>query len=114
MEELENGASFAVRVDVENLGDATIREVVCLYFTAKGQPVLCRGRELVDFRRVELLPGQKRTVDFAVGKEALSYLDQDGRRKLGPGRFVLSAGVNPDQEMQVEINLNALERGTAR
>lgn len=114
MEELENGASFAVRVDVENLGDATIREVVCLYFTAKGQPVLRRGRELVDFRRVELLPGQKRTVDFAVGKEALSYLDQDGRRKLGPGRFVLSAGVNPDQEMQVEIDLNALEGGTAR
>ena len=114
IEEMENGAHFVARVDVENLGEAPIREVVCLYLKAEGQPVQRRGRELADFRRVELLPGQKRTVDFALGKDVLSYVDQEGRRRLGSGRFVLSAGVNPDEEMQTEIVLNASGRSAVR
>lgn len=42
IKDIENGHSFTVCVDVENLGDKPINETVCMYISADQQPVLRR------------------------------------------------------------------------
>ena len=105
LEDIENGKSFTVSVEVENLGDKPINETVCMYISADEQPVMRRIKELSDFKSVALLPNEKKTVEFSLDKEALSYTDRNGKRVLGTGHFVVSAGVNPDEELKAEIRL---------
>ncbi len=105
LEDIENGQSFTVSVDIENLGHKAINETVCIYISAEQQPVKRRAKELSDFKSVTLQPKQKKTVEFSLGKEALSYTDYNGNRVLGTGRFIVSAGVNPDDELQFELKL---------
>lgn len=80
-----------------------------MYLSAHEQPFMRRRKELADFKCVDLQPGEKKTVELSLGKRALSYLDQDGKRRLGQGRFVISAGVNPDEELQTELRLGGAD-----
>lgn len=105
IEDIANGQCFTVSVDVENLGDKAINETVCLYISAEQQPVKRRAKELSDFKSVTLQPKQKKTVEFSLGKEALSYTDYNGKRVSGTGRFIISTGANPDEELQFELKL---------
>lgn len=105
LEDIANGRSVTVCVDVENLGDKPINETVCMYISANEQPILRRIKELADFKRISLQPKEKMTVELSLGKDALSYLDAEGKQILGPGRFVISAGVNPDEELKLELKL---------
>lgn len=98
-EDIANGKCFKVSVCVENLGDKPIDETVCMYISASEQPVIRRKKELADFKRVKLQPGEKLTAELYLGKNALAYYDCNGKRRLGYGRFVVSVGVNPDEEM---------------
>lgn len=107
--DIADGKCFTVSVDVVNLGNKPIKETVCMYLSAHEQPFMRRRKELADFKCVDLQPGEKKTVELSLGKRALSYLDQDGKRRLGQGRFVISAGVNPDEELQTELRLGGAD-----
>lgn len=107
--DIANGKCYTVRVDVENLGDKPISETVCMYISASEQPVIRRVKELADFKRVALEPGQKTTVELSLGKASVSYFDHAGKQKVGPGRFVISVGVNPGEEMKVEMYIDGEE-----
>ena len=105
-EDIAAGRCFTVCVDVENLGDKAISETVCMYISGSEQPVMRRQKELADFIHLKLQPGQKRTAELFLGKDVLAYTDQTGCRRLGHGRFVISVGVNPGDELKAELYLN--------
>lgn len=107
--DIANGKCYTVRVDVENLGDKSISETVCMYISASEQPVIRRVKELADFKRVAIKPGQKVTVELSLGKAAVSYFDRDGKQKIGSGRFVISVGVNPGEELKDELYIDGEE-----
>ena len=108
-EDIAKGKRYKIYVDVENLGDKPIDEIVCMYISANEQPVMRRIKELADFKRVSINPGQKITVELSLGKEAISYFDWEGKQKIGPGRFTVSVGVNPDEELKVELFVDGEE-----
>lgn len=108
-EDIAAGKCFTVCVDVENLGDKPIDETVCLYISGSEQPVMRRRRELADFRRVKLQPGQKLTAELSLGKDALAYTDWNGCRRLGHGLFEVMVGVNPGEELRVGLRLDGAE-----
>ena len=108
-EDIANGKCYTVSVDVENLGDKPIKETVCMYISASEQPVYRRAKELADFKKIALQPGEKTTVELCLGKDSISYLDKNAKRRLGPGKFVVSAGVNPDEELQFELQLEGAD-----
>lgn len=64
-----------------------------------------RVKELADFKSVTLEPKTKKTVEFVLNKETFSYTDPNGKRVLGAGHFVISTGVNSDEELCVELDL---------
>jgi hypothetical protein len=55
-------------------------------------PVLVAIRSLVGMDRLFLKSGEKRTVSFAINPTQTSVIDEQGRRIVEPGEFVISVG----------------------
>ena len=62
-------------VDVTNTGPVSGAEVVQLYFTYPGSVVERAARELKGFAKIELQPGETRTVELAIPTNGLAYYD---------------------------------------
>lgn len=50
------------------------------------------GRRLRQFEKIELQPGEKRTVTFSLPASDLSFVGYDGQWTLEPGDFLLTVG----------------------
>ncbi|KQT31354.1 glycoside hydrolase [Sphingomonas sp. Leaf412] len=86
--------SVIVSVDVANTGARAGDEVVQLYLRDDVSSVTRPVKELKGFRRVTLRPGERRTVDFVLGPDALQLWDRDMKRVVEPGTFTVMAGPN--------------------
>jgi beta-glucosidase len=64
---------FTVKVDVENCGNCVGSEVVQLYVSDRVSTVSKPYKELINFDKIEINPGEKRTVEFNVCNSELSY-----------------------------------------
>ena len=89
---VEPGREVSVRVQVENTGERSGDEVVQLYVRdlEASQPVPLR--ELGGFARVNLAPGERRTVEFTLAARQMALVDDRGRRLLEPGEFEVTVG----------------------
>ena len=83
-----------VTVDVANTGARAGDEVVQLYIRDLVSSVTRPVKELAAFERVTLRPGEKRTVTFTIGADALSLVDRNMRRIVEPGTFDLMIGTS--------------------
>ncbi len=83
-----------VTVDVANTGPRPGDEVVQLYIRDVVSSVTRPTKELRGFERVTLAPGEKKTVTFTLGPEALSLIDRRMRRVVEPGMFEVMAGTS--------------------
>lgn len=66
-----------VSVDVTNTGSRKGKEVVQLYVSKPVSNVIRPEKELRDFAKVTLEPGETKTVQFELGKRAFSYWNVD-------------------------------------
>jgi beta-glucosidase len=83
---------FRVAVTLKNTGSVTADEVVQLYFKALETRLPTPLSQLIAFQRVNLKPGQIKTVNFYIKPEMLMLVDEEGRFKLQPGKYQLTAG----------------------
>jgi beta-glucosidase len=76
------GDTITVSADVANTGGRGGAEVVQLYITAPDSPVKRPIKQLAGFQRVELKPGEKKTVSFDLpfSEQAFWYWDIDARK----------------------------------
>lgn len=86
------GSDVRVEVDVENVGDRSGDEVVQLYLSDVEASVPVPIRELQGYERIHLAPGEKKTVSFTLTARQMAVVDNDGKRVLEPGRFVVAVG----------------------
>ena len=70
-------SSVHVSADVTNQGTRAGREVVQLYVGKKASAVSRPVRELREFAKIALEPGQTRTVSFTPGRRAFSYYEEN-------------------------------------
>lgn len=81
-----------VSLDVTNTGDragATVAQIyVDDHYTSVVRPIY----ELKGFKRVELEPGETKTVKFTLGFKELRLLDKDYNWVVEPGTFTVMAG----------------------
>lgn len=101
VEKLAEPYSFAVAVEVENLGEMTADEVVQLYVTDLESSVVTPERTLQGFRRITLAPGEKREVRFRLGQEAFRLMDVRYRWVVEPGAFRIAVGAS-SQDIRAE------------
>ena len=71
--EMRDTDTVTVSVDVTNTGDRTGKEIVQLYVADRESTVIRPEKELRDFAKVELAPGETKTVSFTLGKRAFAY-----------------------------------------
>src|SRR5208337_4266877 len=71
--EIKKGETVKVSVDVENLSDVAADEVPQMYIHQQSGSASRPVRELKGFERVSLKPHEKKTVQFSLGKDELSY-----------------------------------------
>jgi beta-glucosidase len=79
-------------VNVTNTSNRIGNEVVQLYITDVAASVPVSIRSLAGLKRVSLTPGEKRTVSFDIKPEQMSVIDNNGKRVIEPGEFVVSIG----------------------
>lgn len=65
--------TVTVSLDVTNTGKVTGKEVVEIYVEALNSTVIRPVKELREFAKVELRPGETKTVSFTLGKRAFAY-----------------------------------------
>jgi beta-glucosidase len=86
------GKCLQMSVDVANVGLRSGDEVVQLYITDRLATVAVPLRQLAGFERVNLKPGQVKTVRFTVRPQQLACVMDDGERVIEPGVFDFTIG----------------------
>lgn len=97
-----------VSVDIKNTGERPGREVVQLYVADKESTVIRPVKELKGFEKVELAPGETKTVTFILDKRAFAYYSvriHDWYVETGAFDIMIgasSADIRLKKEIQVE------------
>jgi beta-glucosidase len=81
-----------VSVDVENTGQRAGVDTVELYLHERYAPISTPVKQLRGFERVELEPGEKKTVTFTLGPKDLQLLDRSNHWVVVPGTFDIMIG----------------------
>ena len=92
--ELTASDSIAVSVDVTNSGDVEGEEIVQLYIRDMTASVTRPVKELKDFEKIALAPGETSTVTFYLSREDLEFYNIDMNWTVEPGEFKVFVGTN--------------------
>ena len=97
--------SQEVSVTVTNTGKRAGAEVVQLYLRDDVASVTRPVKQLRGFERIQLEPGQSKTVTFKIGFEDLAMYDAAMKRVVEPGTFTVFVGGNSvdTQEAKFEV-----------
>ena len=81
-----------VSVDVKNTGAKAGKEAVLLYSSDLIASIVPDNKRLRDFTKIELQPGEVKTVTFQLPAKKLAFVGADGKWTLEEGDFVLKIG----------------------
>ncbi len=91
--EIEPEDTLRVFVNVKNTGDRAGQEVVQVYVRDRESSLMRPEKELKGFAKVTLEPGESKTVEVTLNREALAYYDDLARRWVAEaGTFEVLAG----------------------
>ena len=89
---LKAGNELKVTAEVQNVGNRAGDEVVQLYLSDVAASVPVPIRSLAGTNRVFLKPGEKQHVSFTLSPTQMSLIDDNARRVIEPGEFLISIG----------------------
>ncbi len=83
---------LTVSVDVKNTGAKAGKEAVLLYSSDLIASIVPDNKRLRDFTKIELQPGEVKTVTFQLPAKKLAFVGADGKWTLEVGDFILKIG----------------------
>ena len=89
---LASDQSLVVKARVANVGSRAAVETVQLYVRDLVASTVRPVKELKDFRRIALEPGESKVVEFALPYEALGFFDEREEYVIEAGEFEVSVG----------------------
>jgi beta-xylosidase len=89
---VDAGGELRVSLTVTNTGKRRGTEVVQLYAADMATGVTLPAQQLIGFARVDLEPGQSKTVSFGIPMSLLAYTGLSGDLMIEPGPVELFAG----------------------
>ena len=87
--DFRHGDIIKVSVDVKNTGKVAGKESVLLFSSDLIASMVPDGRRLRAFDKIELLPGETKTVTFNLNADDLAFVGYDGKWVLEEGDFKL-------------------------
>jgi beta-glucosidase len=103
--EIQPEDSITVSIDVENTGSCYGQEVVQIYVRDEVASITPAVKKLRGFTKIGLKPGQKKTVQFRISEEDLSFYNQDLKRIVEPGLFTVFVGGNSRDVLSAEFTV---------
>ena len=102
-----NYPAVTVLVDVTNTGKMAGKEIVEIYVGKKDSKVERAAKELRGFAKVDLKPGETRTVEISLDKSAFTYYDENCHDFVTEqGKYEIYAGKSvEDICCQTEMNI---------
>lgn len=108
---LSTGGKISVRVGVKNVGDREGDEIVQLYVGREHASVTRPVKELKGFARVNLKPGEMKTVVFKIDTDVLAYYNRRMELVVEPGVYRFMVGSSSrDIKFVAEVELVGEER----
>ena len=92
VEDFDADTEMVFTIDVKNTGAMTGKEVVMLYSRDMVASMVPENRRLRAFEKVEILPGETKTVSMTIKGSDLAFVNPDGEWTLEPGQFRMQAG----------------------
>jgi beta-glucosidase len=98
--------SVQVSVDVTNDGPVKGDEIVQLYVHQKVSSVTRPVKELKDFSRISLGPGETKIVSFTIDRSKLAFWTKDTRYDVEPGVFEIMVGRSSADVAKINLTLS--------
>ena len=97
--------SLTVSVDLSNTGIYEGEEVVQLYIQDVVASVTRPVKELKSFQKINLSPGESKTVVFKVTPDMLTFPDKDFKEVIEPGKFNVMIGGSSDHVIKTSFEV---------
>ena len=97
--------SLEARISVQNVGKVAGETVVQLYLHDVTASMARPIKELKNFQKVALQPGEKRTLSFSITENDLKFFNQQLQFKAEPGRFDVMIGLDSRDVQQASFEL---------
>jgi beta-glucosidase len=100
------GKNIEVAFTLTNTGKIAGEEVAQLYIRDNVASLVRPVRELKDFKKVALKPGESKTIHFTIDRDKLSFYNQKLEWTAEPGTFTLMIGTASDNiQLQTSFQL---------
>ncbi|MFD2919081.1 beta-glucosidase BglX [Terrimonas rubra] len=86
--------TITVSIDIKNSGKYAGEEIVQLYLRDKVGSVVRPVKELKDFKKIMLQPGETKTVTFIINRDKLSFYNAQLQWVAEPGEFEVMIGAS--------------------
>ena len=97
--------NVTVTVDVMNTGQKEGEEIVQLYIRDEVSSVTRPIKELKDFKRIALAPGETKRVRFSITPDKLRYYDSNMKEVIEPGDFTIMVGTSSQTYDAVKLTV---------
>ena len=87
---ISGNQKLTISVDVKNTGKREGKEVVQLYIGDLYASIIPPVRQLKGFDKIDLHPGETKTVNFFIDKQDLSFVNANLKRVTEPGTFKIT------------------------
>lgn len=92
-ESIKDADSLQVQFRVKNTGNVSGKEIVQLYISGSDSTIVHPVKELKAFAKLNLKPGEEKTIGFKLGKRDFAYYDvQQHDWAVKPGVFLIRVG----------------------
>ena len=99
------GQCLEFTVRIRNTGERAGTEIAQLYMQDVSASLVRPVRELKDYRRVELKPGEEKKITFVLPLDALGFYDNEGKYRLEDGLFRFTIGPSSREGLSKELRL---------
>jgi len=99
-EKLKGAGDLKISVDVKNTGTKEGKEVVELFVKDLIAFVSPDSKKLIRFKKINLKPGETKTIEFTISSKDLAYVGLDNKWVAEDGEFELQIGYKPSKSMR--------------
>jgi beta-glucosidase len=104
--ELTGNDTLTATISVSNTGKYPGEEVVQLYIADPSASISRPVKELKNFKKIMIQPGETKNVEMNVTTDDLKFYNSDLRYDWEPGEFIIYAGSNSRDVKSVRVNWN--------
>ncbi|MBQ0104727.1 MAG: glycoside hydrolase family 3 C-terminal domain-containing protein [Armatimonadetes bacterium] len=97
------GEDITLSFRVKNTGDYEAKETAMAFISLPDAPCRVPIRDLCDFAKISLMPGETKDMTLTVSKNRISYVDMEGNKQDYKGKIVISVGGSLGDERSIEL-----------